>query len=397
MCVDYAMEHNCDVLLQKSGEQRSRERLIRSKLALLPTLDLYLNQYYNWGRSVDMQELVIVRNRLTQQTSGSIGASFSLFDGFAQMNTIKMNRHLLSAAASNRRQAEIDARIEVSKSYLGNILAKLSKECLQGSLETVRKQIERVRAAVAAGARSHSDILELEAREADILSQIVAAEAEERRQMQQLLTEMGCNESFETCCDTAFTQMPAPARHNFLPGVEAAKEQVEAAKYSIKAARAALMPSITLSAAYGTYYSDASPSSFKDQLDGNQNPSLSLSLRIPILDGGRGFDAVAEARSSLRESEIKLAREKAAAEAYEDEIYRQCLVLSEQYVSGRAKCAYIEELLQIASERYALGAISTAEWLEKQDAALQSECECIQTLCKYLFQTKIIDYYGGKE
>ena len=107
-CVVYALQHNCDVLLQKADEAGRRQALSLSKLELLPTLYLNANQYYNWGRSVDMQELVIVRNRLTRQTSASAGASIALFDGFARINTISMNRCLADAAGSALRQAEFE-------------------------------------------------------------------------------------------------------------------------------------------------------------------------------------------------------------------------------------------------------------------------------------------------
>ena len=107
-CVKYALSHNCDILLGKSAEAQSREDLRQSKLDLLPSLNLYVNQYYNWGRSVDMQELVIVRNRLTRQTSGSVGASLPLFDGLQRINTIAMNRHRAAAAAKNVLQKTLD-------------------------------------------------------------------------------------------------------------------------------------------------------------------------------------------------------------------------------------------------------------------------------------------------
>ena len=109
-CIDYALCHNSSILLAETQKRRCQIDLMQSKMSLLPTLHLYVNQYYNWGRSVDMQELVIVRNRLTRQTSASVGASFSIFDGFATLSTIAANRALAAAAANEAAQTALEVR-----------------------------------------------------------------------------------------------------------------------------------------------------------------------------------------------------------------------------------------------------------------------------------------------
>ena len=289
-CLKYASEHNSDVLLGKIGEEKSRQKLVQSELELLPTLSLNANQYYNWGRSVDMQELVIVRNRLTRQTSASVGASFALFEGFARINT------------------EFEVKADIVAAYLGNVLARITRERLSESYDNVRLQRERIESAVALGGVSKGDLLELEAKGADILSQIATAIGQENENMQQLKALMGCDRMFFTDTSAAAGDSAVPLCPQIDPTlpppmVEAAISEKEAASFALKAAKGALLPTLSLSAGYGTYYSDASEADFKDQLSGNGNPSVALNLSIPLFDGGKRLSAVARASSERDKAE----------------------------------------------------------------------------------------------
>lgn len=397
-CVVYALQHNCEVLLQKAGEERSRQTLSLSKLELLPTLYLNANQYYNWGRSVDMQELVIVRNRLTRQTSTSAGASIALFDGFARINTISMNKCLTDAAGNAVRQAEFEAKADIARAYLANVLAKLTGKRLAESYGNICQQMERLEREVVVGTRGRSDFLEMEAKAADIRSQMASAGSEERSRMQQLKTIMGCTDPFDTDAgyDMFYEAAPPAACSDgrmAAPAVEAARSQVEAAKYALRIARGALLPTLSLSAGYGTYYSDASQASFGDQFDGNRNPSVSLNLSIPVFDAGKSLAAVSRARNDLRESEIKLQQARQQDAMYQQDLLEQCTLLKQQCDICGEKCSLCRERMNQATAEYEAGAITTSQWIDACENLSQSECELVQYMCKYLFQVKIMEYY----
>ena len=345
-----------------------------------------------------MQELVIVRNRLTRQTSCSVGASFLIFDGFTGINTIEMRRHLARAADDTRRQTALDVKAEIARAYLANILAKLSRRQLEQSLDNVNKQISRAAFQNSIGAVNRSDCLELEAKAADISSRIVSACIEETTQMEQLRTLLGGDVVFDTDTCIAASRIPDSYPEWMFqdltpPGVLAARNELAATRSAVRAARGAILPSITLNAAYGTYYSDAGGDGFKDQIDGNRNPSVSLSLALPLFNSGKTATAVSLAKSDLQAAEIKLQQALQEASAYQSQLTGQCKTLSSQTQAAKARVSLLQERMQIASEEYSLGAITTSEWIDAADALLQGGCEYSQTLCKYLFQLKIMEFY----
>ena len=375
--------------------------MMQSEMRLLPTLHLYVNQYYNWGRSVDMQELVIVRNRLTRQTSASVGASFSIFDGFATLSTIAANRALVLATADQAAQTALEVKADISRAYLGNILARLTAERLAESYGTVMQQIDIVSALVMRGQRTAADLLELEAKAADISARIAEAESEEAVQMEQLHRLTGREEPFSTDLDMLES---LPDMENFpevdylphIPAVAAAERSVKAAEHSLRAAKGALMPTLSLSASYGTYYSDASAAAFRDQVGNNRNPSVSLSLVVPILDCGKAAGDLARARSDLEMQRLRL-QQTAEESAYNLlQLRQQFNLLANQLSSLLARREYCAEKLRLASREYELGTISTTQWLEAGEDYAQSACDHLQCRCRYLFQKIILNlYYNG--
>ena len=399
-CIGHAMEHNSGILLEEALVGSSREQLKYSKMALLPTLHLYVNQYFNWGRSVDMQELVIVRNRLTQQTSGSIGASFSIFDGFARINTIKANRAMVDAAQGDAALAAVKLEADITRTYLAYILANLTCERLRKRAEIIKLQTERLRCEAESGARDYSDLLELESKAADIEAQIADATGEMDYQLLLLKNLIGYDAAIIP--DTGLIAEAAipivdweTTDFEYVPPVAIMSEagRVKAAGYSLKAARGAFMPSLSLSAAYGTYYSDAASTPFKEQVDGNRNPSLSLSLVIPIFDGGNAAAAMARARSELEAEQLKLRQARENAKSEFMQMRQQAATLASQIKVCQAKCRVCRERMRTATARYDCGEISTSSWAEAFEDLSQSECALLQCQCKYLFQIRIIDYY----
>lgn len=395
-CLAQVMANNISLQAAQAAGRKARAQMYQSLSELLPALDLHVNQYYNWGRSVDMQELVIVKNRLTRQTSASVGASFTIFDGVARLNTYAASRAAARAAENDILQAELEAKCDITKAYLGNVLARLTTVSLQQSLECVRLQLEKIRTEVDCGRRSTEDILEMEARAADLQSQIAQSEAEEALRMQELRRLTGCPAPFET--DLAVAEMcesctPPETGPVVTPGVLSARENAEAARYALKAARGAVFPTIGVSAAYGTYYSDAAGAPFKEQVDGNRNPSVSLSMVVPLFDGGRRAAEVAAAKADLDASRARVRQAEEDALSEWGQMRLQCISLAQQIAAGRAREEFCAKKLASSGRQYELGAISASDWLQAADDLTRSRSELLKCRCKYLFQVKLMELY----
>ena len=91
-CIEYAWANNLTVQKQNIEVSRSGNQLMQDKLAFIPSLSASLGHNLNWGRSVDLQNLEIIHNKLSQSTSASANASIYLLDGLSKLYSLRSSR-----------------------------------------------------------------------------------------------------------------------------------------------------------------------------------------------------------------------------------------------------------------------------------------------------------------
>ncbi|MDZ4058811.1 MAG: TolC family protein, partial [Bacteroidales bacterium] len=80
-CIRYAWENNLRIKQQELAIEQSENNLAQAKLNFIPTLNASVSHSMNWGRSVNVQDLQIIENKLSQSTSASARAAIGLFEG----------------------------------------------------------------------------------------------------------------------------------------------------------------------------------------------------------------------------------------------------------------------------------------------------------------------------
>ncbi|MBO4298971.1 MAG: TolC family protein, partial [Clostridia bacterium] len=186
-CLDYAAVHNLRLREQEAVIDLRRTELLQRRAALLPTVHLAAGQDWNWGRSVDMQELVIIRNKLTQATAVSVNASWNLFNGFSREYAQLAARSSLEAAGYEAQQLRDALRIDVTRAYLELMLARQMSRYAAENYATILRQRERTAQLVEAGSQPKSALHEMEAQVAADRSAMVEAECAVRSAAQALM------------------------------------------------------------------------------------------------------------------------------------------------------------------------------------------------------------------
>lgn len=83
-CIKYAWDNNLKIKRQELVVEESDNNLLQSKLNYVPSVSASVSHSMNWGRSVNMNDLQIIENQLSQSTSASARASINLFEGMAK-------------------------------------------------------------------------------------------------------------------------------------------------------------------------------------------------------------------------------------------------------------------------------------------------------------------------
>lgn len=404
-CVAYALAHNLDIRKQDIEIAVKQAEYTRRCLDHLPSLNARIAQEYNWGRSVDMQELVIIRNKLTRGTGASVQASVSLFGGLARHAQRNAAKKALEAATHDADGLRENLAVDVTAAYLQLMLARQIHAYTRERFETIVQQKERTAQLVDAGSQPKSALNEMEAQMASEKAAMVEAGCRVRTATLDLTRLMNlppdssfvAGDSFGN--DTIAARIPVMTDgqvENWLghdPRIRSARARIEESRQLQTGVWGAFLPSLSLTAGYGTYYSSASDEPFRTQLDENRNPSLSFQLGIPIFNAGEALSrarqgrlALAQARLAAEETRIRIAEEihSATIEA------ENCC---QKYLSAGETLRAMQGLLEITEAKYNLGAATALDYIIARNNHFKAVSDYLQAKWQYLFQLKQLERY----
>ena len=191
-----------------------------------------------------------------------------------------------------------------------------------------------------------------------------------------------------------------------LPEVESAHVSIDLARRSLQIARAAYWPTISLSAGYGSSYSDARQKMFRnpdgtyryeaypffEQYKDNASSYVSLSLNIPIFgklttrkNVQRQKLAVRQAEYALQTVEKQVAKEVAQALIDARTAWQRYLGTQKYVVSS-------EEAARQVGRKYDLGVATVTDYNAAVTAAVKARSQLLQAKYEYLFKIRTIQY-----
>ena len=318
-CIDYAHKNNLQIKQQEIAVKQAETGVKESKLDFIPSFNASLGHNFNWGKSVNINDLEIITNQLTQSTTANISTSTPIIEGLSKHYSLKSSRTQLQISQQEVEKLKNEISIAITQAYLQVLLAIEIEKSAEQSYKSVEQQRARTGVLVDAGSQPYSSLLDIEAQLAAELVQLVAARNDIKSNLLTLmqLMEIPQEEGFDVEIPL-FDDSTAHFIHEdiasifdkalSLPQIKSAELQLKKSMYDYKIQKGQLFPSISFTAGYGTYFSDSQNSAFFDQFNENRNPSIGLSLSIPIFNGWRRGSALRNAGYSVENAEIELKR-----------------------------------------------------------------------------------------
>ena len=404
-CIAYALEHNIDIRQQDNQVAVRQAEYLRRKLDHLPSLNARIGQDYNWGRSVDMQELVIIRNKLTKATGASLSATFTLFEGFSRHYARLAAGKAVEAAAYEAESLRDALAINVTRAFLELMLARQIHAYTCESYGTIVQQQQRTASLVDAGSQPKSALNELEAQVASEKATMVEASCKVRTAQLALSRLMNLPPDSTFVTESAFGEDSPVARAPVLSASEvedyverdartlSAQSAIERQKHLHSLSRNAFLPTVSLSAGYGSYYSSSADGNLRKQMDENRNPSLSFQIGIPLFNTGQAF--VQERQQRLNLEAARLDEEKVRTQIAE-EIHEAAIEADNCYqkvLSAEETLQAVQSLLDITEARYNLGAATALDYIVARNNHFKAVSDYLQAKWQYLFQLKLLERY----
>jgi len=410
-CVEYALAHNIGVKQLEISCAIAENAVQTSKYSRLPDLNAGVGQNFNFGRGETSTGLYEVQTQ--SNTNFSFSSSVPLFTGFRLPNELARNRLDLQAATLNLQKAKDDLALTVASLYLQVLFTKELLTVASQQEMLVKTQVERTKTLVEAGRAPAAQLSDIRAQEANEVLATVQAQNNLRLALLDLAQGLEI-EDFSTfdivepdlkgaMDETLFS--PADIYETALalkPVIKARETQIESAEKNLKIAQSGYYPTLTLgmSAGTGYYYNydlQGLNRTLADQLKNNLGEALGLTLNVPIFNRLQTRSAVKNAVLNIKNAEFELEN---AKKTLFKEIQTACLnaaAAQEKFHAAELAAAASLEALQSTDDKYAAGKATAFELGEARAKWTQSQSNSIQAKYDYIFRSKILDFYQGKE
>lgn len=405
-CIQYAWENNIQIRQQELVVEQNKNNVEQAKYNFVPSVNASVSENMNWGRSVNLNDLEIITNQLSASTSASLGASIRILDGLSKPNTLKSNQKSLEISMQDVQRIKNDISINIARAYLQIMLSQQIFNSATESFNSMLEQRNRSEKLVNAGSQAYSTLLEMDAQLANERVRVVEAENQltiTKLTLMQLL-DLGSDVNFdivipglpelpdvynEESIDILFRQSLS------LPQIKSAELTLERSKLQLNIAKGRLYPTISLNASYGSYFSNRNDDPFFTQFNDNRNPSMGLSLSIPILNN-------LQTRINLKNARLNVTNYELDLQSKHQDLYKEIQTAAsdakayhQRYLASKQNLTAMEESFRYVEEKFNIGVLNGTDYTVAKNNLFAARSNYYQSIYQFIFQSKILDFYRG--
>ena len=307
-CMDLALQNNIEIKIKTLEIKRTQQSQNSILNRMLPSVNLYGEQSYNFGSTIDPSTNGRVSSNI-QNDNFFLNAKTNLID-FSAFANAKKDKISIELAKAEKEVVENEYKLQLLESYYQALytqeLLKIQKEQLQQAAFN----LDRITKEVAIGSKAQSDLYDIQLSYSEEENSYIATQQVYGIQKTQLFQLMNATdiETDTVVLEIYFNENTPNSVENINdnPKIKRAEFQYQASLKSIAAARATNLPVLSAYYGYSTFYyrniknANGFTDSFSNQLSDNKSQQLGMQLAIPIFNGFRNNKRI---MASKRESE----------------------------------------------------------------------------------------------
>jgi outer membrane protein len=441
-CINYALQHNIDLKQSKLQLDIQETNLLRSKAAMLPTLNANANDIVNWGKTVDRYTNQFADSRTTS-INLYLQSSVTVFNGFRLLNSVKKNKLELVAQQYDLNYQQDMKSMEITTAFLQILY---DQENLKNKTEQVKltsMQVERTQKLYDAGSVAKGDLYNIKSQLATEQATFIDAENKlnlSLLKLKQLMYLPGDTTieiyAPEIELTDGFYQIEDPYKvYDYAlknrPEIKSAEIRVESSMKDLSIAKGGISPTLSLSAGLGSGYSGANsildgtpvftgfvpsgdfttagdtvisptfqfntkPKNWDDQFLDNKNYSIGLYLSIPIFNGLQNYTNISQSKIAMQQAELQLEKSKREMRQTIEQAYADARSAFKQYQAAKIQVDALTESFDYASQRYDAKMITAFEYNDAKIKLDIAKSDMINAKYNYVFRVKVLDFYYGK-
>ena len=414
-CISYALENNITLLQAKLRKQSAAEDRKQSQAALFPTLSASTNQSVGYRPWTAAGTMTVTNGTVTSEVkktyyNGSYGvnASWTVWNGGQNYNTLKMNKLTEEQAELNILETSNSIQEAIAKLYVQILYQTDAIEVNRQSLETSKKNEERGQQMVAVGQMSKADLSQLTAQRASSEYSLVESEStlsHYKLQLKQLL-EITDNYDFDvaipaTTDEQALADVPAmltvyQAALAQRPEIQNAQLGVESSNLQLKIAKAGILPTVSMTGGVGTSTNSMSDNGWGEQMKTNFDASAGVSVSIPIFDGRKAKTNINKARIAQEQARADLLSEEKDLYSTIEGFWLDAINNQQKFRSAKASVESEQASYDLLQEQFNLGLKNIVELLTGKDKLLNAQQSMLQSKYLTIYSLQLLKFYQGE-
>lgn len=413
-CIDYALQNNIGLQRQALQSENAGVNLAKSRMGMLPDLNFGTDARLGFGRSIDpVTNLITFKQNISN--SYSLNTSFTLFSGFAALNSISANKFMVMAGMESEKVARNTLIVEIMGQYYQVIYARGTEEAARLQLEQSERQLERISRMVETGREAVARKYEMESQvSSDRLTWTVALNNANQavtalRQMLQLEPDAEFDIMLPDMDqllirDTGFdADSIYGIGSEVLPRLKAIEYELRSSEKQLAAAKGLLAPSISAGGSIFTGYykvlgeETTGQISYGSQLRNNNSQSLYLTLRIPIFNNYSSYGTVKQARIRVEDDRLRLELEK---NKLYTEIENACLSYNrgrDEYLAAEANLQFNTKSFESVEKKFESGLVDVTDYAAAKATLFSAGLEALRTRLQLLIRQLTIRFYSTGE
>lgn len=412
-CIEHAKQENVALQQKRVAVQQAQISVADARANRLPTVSFSTSQQFTnrpfeaSSSMVSGSEVITTSNKNSYSGSYGVNASMPLYNGGITGNNIKLQQLNSQIAELNVDAGELTLEEDITKAYVQILYAQEAVKQDGEQIALSEKQLERARALFKAGLLNKADVAQLESQTANDRYQLVADESQldgYKLTLKQLLEIDG--DQAITIADPSLTDnvmAPLPTKADIYalavasrPEVKAQQLAMERSDIDVKIAKAALLPTVNLSAGINTNNNSGSGNMFT-QLKNRWSNGIGVNVTVPIWDHHKTRNAVAKARLDKENARLTLLQTEKNLWKTIENYWQTAYSNQHRYEAARQKVDAARTSYELTSEQFRLGLKNIIELMTDKTTYSAAVQQMLQAKYMAVLNTALLKYYGGEK
>ncbi len=422
-CIAYAYENNLYIKQSKLGVESANYDLSQRKLSIAPSVNGSLSQNFGWGRAPDPQTNIYATQQ-TQRAFFNVSTDVTLFNGLQQVNNIRKAQFDYLAAKYDSDKIRNDMSLNVASAYL---LILFNLELVNNSQRQVdisNEQIARTKKQVEAGAKAKGNLYDIQAQGATEEATLISNKNKLMLSYLDLMQLLDLEATMEFDIEkpkleikSTPNMMPVDMIYNkslsLMPEIKSAELKLRSAGRTLAISKGARSPRVFASGSLGTLYSDqilekigetpggfpiyGETRPFSDQFIDNRDGSIVFGLSIPIFNGYQVSTNIKKSKIFFENASIDLQLEKNKLRKNIESAYADALGAYQTFLARKKSVDALTESFKYTEEKFNVGMVNATDYNVSKIQLANAESDLSSAKFDYIFKTKILDFYLGKQ